>query len=79
MRFSIFTLPPHGWLLAAAVAQIILTALLIQIPSVRHTLGIQPPNLFDLLLIAVFGLVVAGSMEAVKAVARARSKNRASP
>jgi P-type Ca2+ transporter type 2C len=39
MRYSIFQSPPHTWLVLAAVWEIALVAVLVQIPSVREALA----------------------------------------
>jgi Ca2+-transporting ATPase len=70
LRYSIFKAPPHKWLLLAIVSQIILTAFLIQIPSVRESFGILKPTGFTLVMILGFGVVVFASMEAIKAILR---------
>jgi Ca2+-transporting ATPase len=70
MRYSIFKAPPHKWLLIAITSQIVLTAGLIQIPSVRDSFGIIKPSLTDIGIILGFGFFVFASMEAVKAFLR---------
>jgi Ca2+-transporting ATPase len=70
MRYSIFKSPPHMWLVLAIVSQIILTAVLIQIPSIRESFGIIKPSFSDLEMILGFGVVVFISMEVVKAILR---------
>ena len=72
MKYSVFTAPPHKWLLIAIVWEILLVAVLIQIPSVRDSFGISRPSASDLGLILGFGMVVFISMEAVKAFLRRR-------
>ena len=67
MRYSIFKAPPHKWLLLALVWELILIAVLIQIPSVRDAFGIIKPSVSDLEIILGFGVVVFISMEVVKA------------
>lgn len=74
MRYSIFQVPPHKWLIIALSWEIILVAVLIQFPAVRQAFGIQVPNLSDLALISVLAGVVFLSMEMVKAIVRKRSK-----
>ena len=70
MRYSIFKAPPHKWLLIAIASQIILTAFIIHIPSVRDSFGILKPTLSELGIILGFGVVVFASMEAIKAILR---------
>jgi len=70
MRYSVFKSPPHMWLVISIISQLILTAVLIQIPSIRDAFGIIKPSISDLLIILGFGIVVFISMEVVKAVLR---------
>jgi len=73
LRYSIFKAPPHKWLLLAIVSQIILTAFIIHIPSVRESFGILKPTVSTLVMILGFGVVVFASMEAIKAILRRKS------
>ena len=70
MRYSIFKSPPHMWLVLSIVSQIILTAVLIQIPSIRDSFGIIKPTSTDIEVILGFGIVVFISMEVIKAIIR---------
>jgi Ca2+-transporting ATPase len=70
MRYSVFKLPPHMWLVISIISQLILTAVLIQIPSIRDAFGIIKPSASDLEIIIGFGVVVFISMEIVKAILR---------
>ncbi len=70
MRYSIFKSPPHMWLVLSIVSQIILTAVLIQIPSIRESFGIIKPSSTDIEVILGFGIVVFISMEVIKAIIR---------
>jgi len=72
MRYSVFKSPPHMWLVLSIVSQIILTAVLIQIPSIRDSFGIIKPSASDIGIILAFGVVVFISMEIVKAILRRR-------
>jgi hypothetical protein len=47
-----------------------LTAVLIQIPSIRESFGIIKPSFSDLEMILGFGVVVFISMEVIKAILR---------
>jgi Ca2+-transporting ATPase len=72
MRYSVFKLPPHMWLVVSIISQLILTTVLIQIPSICDAFGmIKPPN-STFLIILGFGVVVFISMEIVKAVIRSK-------
>ncbi|MGB9628961.1 MAG: cation-translocating P-type ATPase [Thermodesulfobacteriota bacterium] len=70
MRYSVFKSPPHLWLILSILSQLILTAILIQIPSIRDAFGIIKPTATDLEIIIGFGVVVFISMEVVKAILR---------
>ncbi len=70
MRHSVFKLPPHMWLVLSIISQIVLTAILLQIPSIRDAFGIIKPSLSDLELVIGFGVVVFISMEIVKGILR---------
>jgi Ca2+-transporting ATPase len=70
MRSSVFKLPPHRWLILAILSQILLTVVLIQIPSIRDAFGILRPSISDLRIILGFGIVVFISMEVIKAILR---------
>ncbi|MEW6162828.1 MAG: cation-translocating P-type ATPase [Nitrospirota bacterium] len=70
MRYSIFKVPPHKWLLAALAWELTLVAILIQLPSVRHAFGILKPSASDLGIILGFGVFVFASMEVIKAILR---------
>ncbi len=70
MRYSVFKSPPHKWLVLAIISQLILTTLLLQLPSIRNAFGIILPSLSDLELILSFGVVVFISMEVIKAIIR---------
>jgi Ca2+-transporting ATPase len=72
MRYSVFKSPPHLWLIISIVSQLVLTAILLQIPSIRDAFGVIKPSTSDLAIIMGFGCVVFISMEIVKAVIRAR-------
>ncbi len=70
MKYSIFKVRPHKWLLLAILWEIVLIVGLIQIPSVRDAFGITKPTFSDLQIILGFGAVVFITMEIVKAVLR---------
>jgi Ca2+-transporting ATPase len=56
--YSIFKAPPHKWLIIALVWELVLIAVLIQIPSVREAFGIMKPSFSDLDMVIVFALIV---------------------
>lgn len=68
--FSIFAVPPHKWLVIALVWELLLIALLVQIPAVRQAFGITLPSLADLALISAIGLMVMAVIEASKILLR---------
>lgn len=70
MRYSVFKSPPHKWLILAIISQLVLTALLLQLPSIRNAFGILLPSFGDLELVLGFGVVVFISMEIMKAIIR---------
>jgi len=73
LRYSIFTAPPHGWLLAAVVWEIVLIAVLLQFPTVRDSFGIDIPSWADLTTIGLFGLAIFVLMEAIKVLLRRKA------
>ena len=68
--YSVFKVPPHKWLLIALAWEIVLIAVLIQIPSVREAFGIMKPSLSDMAMILGFGLVVFALIEVTKVILR---------
>jgi Ca2+-transporting ATPase len=77
MRYSVFKTPPHRWLVISIISQLILTAVLMQIPSIRDSFGVIKPTSADLEIILGFGVIIFISMEIVKAVIRARMAKKA--
>jgi Ca2+-transporting ATPase len=73
LRFSVFKVPPHRWLILAILSQVVLVSALIQIPTVRSSFGIVRPDLSMIALILGFTAFVFLAMEAVKAVMRRRA------
>jgi len=70
LRFSVFKVPPHRWLILAILYEVILVSILVQIPSVRESFGILKPTASGLAIILAFSLFVFMAMEAVKAFLR---------
>ncbi len=68
--YSIFKAPPHKWLLIALAWEIVLIAVLIQIPSVREAFGIIKPSFSDIVIILIFGLFVFAIIEVTKVMLR---------
>ena len=73
LRFSVFKVPPHRWLILAVLWELVLIAALIRIPSVRNSFGILIPTISDLGIIFGFSVIVFLAMEAVKAMMRKRA------
>ncbi len=76
MRYSIFKVPPHKWLLLAIAWELLLISLLIQVPSILDAFGITKPSWPDLKIILSFGVVVFISMEVIKAILRKKMSLR---
>jgi Ca2+-transporting ATPase len=70
--YSVFKAPPHKWLVLAVLLQIVLTAILIQIPAVRNAFGITWPSVSDIAIIIGFGVVQFLAMELIKVYLRRR-------
>ena len=68
--FSIFTVAPHKWLVIALAWELVIIALIVQIPAVRHAFGITLPTLPDLAIICAIGLTVMAIIEATKILLR---------
>lgn len=66
LRFSVFEVPPHRWLILAILSQVVLIFLLVQIPAVRDSFGILKPTPSGLAIILGFSSLVFLAMEAVK-------------
>ena len=73
LRYSFFKLRPHKWLVIAVVSQVLLTAGLLMIPSIRRGFGILLPTASDALIALAFGAFVFLSMEGIKAYLRRRA------
>ena len=70
VRYSIFKMPPHRWLLIALAWEVLLIAVLVQIPAVLNTFGVLKPLASDLLIILGACVVLTIGMEIVKATLR---------
>jgi len=73
LRFSVFKVPPHRWLVLAILSQVILLGGLIQIPTIRRSFGILKPDLPMIGIILGFSIFIFLAMEGVKAVMRKRA------
>ena len=75
LRYSVFVARPHAWLLVAIGWElVVMLALLVQVPSIRHAFGIRLPSAGDLGLVAVVAVLVFATVEITKAVLRTRSR-----
>jgi Ca2+-transporting ATPase len=72
LRFSVFKVPPHRWLVLAIAWEFTLISSLVHIPSVRNSFGILIPTLSDLAIILGFSAFVFVCMEIVKAALKKR-------
>ena len=68
--FSIFSVRPHKWLVIAIAWELLLIAVIVQFPAVRHAFGIALPAPADLGLIAAVGLMVMAVIETTKVLLR---------
>jgi Ca2+-transporting ATPase len=75
--FSIFTVPPHKWLVIALAWELVVIALIVQIPAVRQAFGITLPSLPDLAIIGAIGLMVMVVIEATKVLLRRHRRTEA--
>jgi Ca2+-transporting ATPase len=73
LRYSFFKLRPHKWLVIAVASQVLLTAGLLMIPSIRSGFGVRLPTLMDAAIALVFGAFVFLSMEGIKVYLRRRA------
>jgi Ca2+-transporting ATPase len=73
LRFSVFKVPPHRWLVLAILSQVVLIGVLIQIPTIRSSFGVLRPTLPMIGTILGFSAFVFLAMEAVKAMMRKRA------
>ncbi|MGQ0723324.1 MAG: cation-translocating P-type ATPase [Candidatus Eiseniibacteriota bacterium] len=73
LRYGITVARPHKWLLIAIAWELVLLAVLLQIPAVREAFGIGMPRLSDLWLVGAVSIGVFVSVEATKLVLARRS------
>jgi len=74
LRHSIFSAPPHKWLLIAIGWEAALLVVLLQVPAVRETFGIRMPTLDDLALAFGVAAFVAVTIEITKSYLRHRAE-----
>jgi Ca2+-transporting ATPase len=68
---------PHKWLVLAILWEVLLIAVLVQLPSLRQAFGIVKPSAGDLAMILGFGAFLFASMEVLKGLLRRRIDQRA--
>jgi Ca2+-transporting ATPase len=68
LRYGVTVARPHKWLLIAIAWEIVLLAVLLQLPAVREAFGIGLPRLSDLWLVAAVSGGVFVSVEVTKAL-----------
>lgn len=73
IKYSVFKIPPHKWLLIALFFTVIMLIGLIQIPAVLNAFGISMPTLPDMLIILGACIVLSIGMEIVKFILRRRA------
>jgi len=76
VKYSIFKVPPHKWLLLSIAVNIIALIVLIQIPAVLDTFGVRKLLVSDLGIILGSCVVITIGMEAVKVILRKKGASR---
>jgi Ca2+-transporting ATPase len=76
--YSIFSAPPHKWLIIALAWELALIAILVQIPAVRQAFGITVPSAANLALVAAIGLSIMVVIETSKILLRRYMANTVS-
>jgi Ca2+-transporting ATPase len=79
MTHSVFRLPPHPLLVLAIFWEVVLIAIILQLPGVMETLGVTRPGLADVAIVGAVSLLVVASMEATKAALRWHQAKRGRP
>jgi Ca2+-transporting ATPase len=72
VRYSVFKVPPHKWLLIALAWEIVILVVLLQFPTLLDTFGITKPSLEDIWIILGACVALTLGMESVKAILRRR-------
>lgn len=73
LRYSMFEVPPHKWLLIAIFWELVLVAGLLQLDAVREAFGIDMPNWTELGIVIGLGIGISISIELTKLVLRRRA------
>jgi Ca2+-transporting ATPase len=79
LRQSILRVRPFKWLIAAVLANVVLTAVLVQIPAVREAFGVGIPSLRDIEIVLALSAGVVLAMEAAKWWLRRRLQSPKAP
>lgn len=66
LRYSIFSAPPHKWLILAIFWEAVLMIVLLQVPAVRESFGIGMPTFMDIGLIMAYGFFIMAVLEIYK-------------
>jgi len=70
LRYSVFSLKPHKWLVLSVISQLALTFVLFLVPAIRRSFGVQLPSVQDMTLILGFAAFVLVTLELIKAYLR---------
>jgi len=70
LRYSVLTLRPHKWLVLSVISQLFLTFILILVPAIRQSFGVQLPSIQDMTLILGFAVFVLVTLELIKVYLR---------
>ena len=73
VKYSIFKVPPHKWLLLSIVFNVVALIVFIQIPAVLDTFGVVRPVASDLGIILASCAVITIGMEVVKLILRKKT------
>jgi Ca2+-transporting ATPase len=73
LRHSIFRLPPHSWLVAAIISQLVLSFLILASPTITQAFGIGMPYASDVAVMVILSVAVFGSMELIKLYLRKKA------
>ncbi|MDH7511550.1 MAG: cation-translocating P-type ATPase [Clostridiales bacterium] len=73
VRYSVFKVPPHKWLLIALAWEVVMLVVLIQFPVLLDRFGIAKPSIEDIWVILGTCVVLTLGMEAVKAILRRKT------
>ena len=72
LRYTLFEVKPHKFLLLTVLWETILILALVSIPATQHALGIVPIGLYEVVLVAGLCLITLASIEITKRLSRER-------